>query len=672
MYLSGLLVRNFRSLENVEVKFGPGLNVLVGKNNAGKSNIIEALDYVLGEKWPTSRQIQERTFYRVESQKSPSDSFLICVKLEGGQLSRDEISRLSARKTKTYRVQEYPPFREPEHLPDWFEQAEQQRYAYPTYTDLASDLDQASYIFLFLFVPRGVPNSEYRFGLCYSGLTGKCYVPTLNKEIRDLLLTTAYVPAFRDPRYQLRVTEYSWYGKLIRHLYDQQNTEQQERIDSAQQTLSDVLREIFSDATNEIRQQLARAVFHHEITFRPGAFTSDDNYKQITLFVDDGLNAPFYDKGSGIQSALILALFTHYCRAFHRGSSLLMVEEPEIYLHPQARRALEAQLVSFVQDSRFINNGSNQVIIATHSPEFLRSVSVEELCLVYKIPGKNPTLVKQVSDDSLRASQIIETKNAEMFFADHVILVEGGEEYLLPVLADLFNSEKRWLDVSNISIARVNGKGQFAAYTSLLESFDIKWSILADLDFLKDGIASYSDYLNDYGKQCLGHIRGVWDTLGELPTGHKIKNKVFDKNTRDWTKLYLATAEAIEDITSGEDMTDDRVDEIKMLWASLQDRVYKANFERLVRECSVEIGEVLRQLAQKGIFVLSRGELEDYLTDEALNLSHSKDLRAMKVAQKLSELSSTEECSSWLDYQEFAILLKHVARTIGTTANSFD
>ena len=53
MYLSRLYIENYRSIQKLDLKFSKGKNVIVGKNNAGKSNIIKAIDLILGEKSPT-------------------------------------------------------------------------------------------------------------------------------------------------------------------------------------------------------------------------------------------------------------------------------------------------------------------------------------------------------------------------------------------------------------------------------------------------------------------------------------------------------------------------------------------------------------------------------------------------------------------------------------------
>jgi DNA replication and repair protein RecF len=46
MYVAELSVRDFRSYENATVHFVPGINVLIGTNGQGKTNLVEAISYL--------------------------------------------------------------------------------------------------------------------------------------------------------------------------------------------------------------------------------------------------------------------------------------------------------------------------------------------------------------------------------------------------------------------------------------------------------------------------------------------------------------------------------------------------------------------------------------------------------------------------------------------------
>ena len=45
MICKQIKVRNFRNIEEAEVRFSEGVNVLVGENAQGKTNLLEAIFY---------------------------------------------------------------------------------------------------------------------------------------------------------------------------------------------------------------------------------------------------------------------------------------------------------------------------------------------------------------------------------------------------------------------------------------------------------------------------------------------------------------------------------------------------------------------------------------------------------------------------------------------------
>ncbi|MGB0347690.1 MAG: AAA family ATPase, partial [Balneolaceae bacterium] len=51
--IKSLYIKNFALIEELEVQFGEGLNILTGQTGAGKSIIIGALNMILGERADT-------------------------------------------------------------------------------------------------------------------------------------------------------------------------------------------------------------------------------------------------------------------------------------------------------------------------------------------------------------------------------------------------------------------------------------------------------------------------------------------------------------------------------------------------------------------------------------------------------------------------------------------
>ena len=68
-----LEVQNYRSVkERVRIKF-PGNSplVLVGENNAGKSNLARALELILGERWPSTYEPEDHDYHDRDDGNSP-------------------------------------------------------------------------------------------------------------------------------------------------------------------------------------------------------------------------------------------------------------------------------------------------------------------------------------------------------------------------------------------------------------------------------------------------------------------------------------------------------------------------------------------------------------------------------------------------------------------------
>ncbi len=79
MVVSGLRLVNFRSYCDAEVRFGPGLNVVVGENATGKTNLLEAAWFALRGSSPRTRRDEKlitwgERFARVEVQLDTPDA----------------------------------------------------------------------------------------------------------------------------------------------------------------------------------------------------------------------------------------------------------------------------------------------------------------------------------------------------------------------------------------------------------------------------------------------------------------------------------------------------------------------------------------------------------------------------------------------------------------------
>ena len=62
MRISRVVIQNWRSVKDAD--FAPSdMTVLVGANNAGKTNILSAINFLLGDRWPMPGNLQDSDYF---------------------------------------------------------------------------------------------------------------------------------------------------------------------------------------------------------------------------------------------------------------------------------------------------------------------------------------------------------------------------------------------------------------------------------------------------------------------------------------------------------------------------------------------------------------------------------------------------------------------------------
>ncbi|MFH1236568.1 MAG: AAA family ATPase, partial [Parcubacteria group bacterium] len=190
------------------------------------------------------------------------------------------------------------------------------------------------------------------------------------------------------------------------------------------------------------------------------------------LTVADEVTATFRSLGAGFQQVLVILMYL-----FHPQYTVLLLEEPEIHLHP----ALIKRLLRVVEEE----NRYNQVFLTTHSPLFIHTMNLHRLFRVTREREStvvfSPRLIgKQL--DYRRLTQELNADNTEMFFADKVLLVEGPSDHLLMRgMIDRF-----YRGGKDVKVIQTYGKSNVDVYAELLEIFHIPYVIMLDREALYD------------------------------------------------------------------------------------------------------------------------------------------------------------------------------------------
>lgn len=198
----------------------------------------------------------------------------------------------------------------------------------------------------------------------------------------------------------------------------------------------------------------------------------------------------FEEFGTGEQQILLISFVKAYAETFKQ-NFILGIEEPEAHLHPIAQKW-------FAKNIREIAKSDNvQVIITTHSPDFLDIEDLEGFIRVYK--ENNVTKVKQHNTESLDDSckKLKSDKGGKNsilpyyktttvpdqlrgFFARKLILVEGPTEYFaLPIY---FEKMGYSLAKNGVEIINCQGKNNIPTIYRLFKSYDYECFCLFDAD----------------------------------------------------------------------------------------------------------------------------------------------------------------------------------------------
>ncbi len=466
MRISRLQIENFRSIRQLQADFAQ-ICPLIGPNNAGKSNILLAIQKVLGRDWVSVTSFGEEDVYGRNENADVKIALtfeppLLYAKFKG--VDPVEITTLSFEYThykvgdqKGQRRLEQKCFDSQGKPPMVLARAPKkgEKHQYQPLVNIPPDVRENIPV---IYVGTNRSLKEHLPGARYSLL--RQLFEDINRDLHDPAQivkvkqpdgTEAEVP--RAVRFQLLMNAAM---KLLR-----------------------------TDAFTTLEESIKRNALR-QLGFDPDAdadrldfffspFDTMEFYKSLDLRVREGdfvISAT--ELGEGIQNALVLSILQAFEERRKKGA-ILLIEEPEMFLHPQMQRSLYKTL-------REIGK-TNQVIYTTHSPYFVSVPDYQETVLVRK--GAEGTALRRsdLPSDAKRREKLIkelDPERNELFFASRLLLVEGDTEKLaLPEYARRLGLD---LDREGATIVEVGGKRNLLEFARIAISFGIPTGIVYDQD----------------------------------------------------------------------------------------------------------------------------------------------------------------------------------------------
>lgn len=279
------------------------------------------------------------------------------------------------------------------------------------------------------------------------------------------------------------------------------------------------------------------------------------------------------------ERELLTYLFAIF--ALNVRDALIIVDEPELHLHPKWQKTL---LQLFI---RLAESTGNQFLLATHAPTFVSPQSIQYVSRVFSREQKSNILrlSTRALPEAKHLLNIINSQNNErLFFADEVVLVEGlSDRIFFEAILDHFGRGD--YSGSVLEVVSVGGKGLFEAYSKVLRACEIKYSIIADLDYIEQvGTADIKALFKVDAREIKVD---VIDNLKSLDGGELVK--------------------AIDQAVAGGSW-----EHATTIWEYIKSRRRQLRND-INGEDRVMLDSFLANKASDGVYILGNGALESYL-----------------------------------------------------------
>lgn len=454
MRIDRIIIQNYKSIKSIDLHCSPKMNAFIGENSVGKSNIFDAINWSLGPVYPSFNSTLPQDHFMGD----PAKEIKITLYFDNGQ-----------------------------HLQlaeSWTDFRGNVKSGLNLSGNYVTDVDRQNYCSAYLGVDRAILD----------------YLPSSRWSLMGRIL--------------LEINELFKQDEII----DEETGEVVKKCDLFKEGVEKIRDEILFTVRNqhgtEVMKQFIKVLQKEsakQLNRPEGDFKIDLNlydpwnfYRTLQLIVhepDINLSFQASNLGMGVQASISIAILKAYSQIKLRNSTPLFIDEPELFLHPQAQRNFYKVLCEVAE------NGT-QIFYTTHSPDFLTVGRFNEIFLVRKNAGDG-TYVRCarpadfVTDlkirnniDSTPDEMMLQYKNAyeetgdtqkanEAFFAKKVILVEGQSESLcLPYLFGKVNYD---YIAKGVTIVRCGDKNDLDRFYRLYTEFGIPCFIIFDGDSQHEG-----------------------------------------------------------------------------------------------------------------------------------------------------------------------------------------
>lgn len=454
--ITRLRIKNFRSIESLEIVLGDN-NLIFGQNNAGKSNILKAINVALN----TTYYVSEQDIFVKKGEALKKDkSAIIDVMISP---DKDESGRNSFSAFWTTVFSE-----------KW----------------IFTDDNSNDFVGIRTIIQYDVEFDNYKCSKHVikqwgeSADAANCKKQSFTQDMMKYI-SCFYMDAHRDITEDIRDKK-SFFGRAT------SNSEiPSEIVEKLEQQLDAINKEIVDNTPTlkETESELS------EIGSLVGSATSALQIEPLSRKISDlhkGIDVKFQD-GSGpvvslsehgmgtrswVSFLTLGAYVKHLVTCIQKQDpdaemfTVLTMEEPEAHLHSCAQKKLYKQIMSF----------TGQKIVSTHSSNILAQADIKDFIHIYKKDGSS--FAHRIDKSKFQTEELAKIQRefirskGDLLFSSAVILAEGiTEELAIPIyFTKFFNCDPSSL---GITILGIGGKN-YHSFLKLFVDYGIPFYIFSD------------------------------------------------------------------------------------------------------------------------------------------------------------------------------------------------
>ena len=316
MYITRIFIKNFKSIKEIDIYPNKWLNVFIWENSVGKSNIFKALDWILWKTYPTFNQISREDHFMWDYE----NKIQIIIEFD-------------------------------DRMKFWLNENEE-RYKFK--------MTQWNNSFF---------NDETRKKYCCAYLDTK-------REITDYMPSNRWSLLGRilqeiNTKFSEESVIINWECKLKKEVLKDRLWEiKNELLFTVKDNNGEnVMESLLKIIQNETSEQLNRNWNEFNIDFN--LYDPWNFYRtlQITVKEDNWLEFQAWSLWMWVQASISIAILKAYTELNLNNNAPIILDEPELYLHPQAQRNFYNILRDVSLEKQNIK--WTQIFYTTHSPSFL-------------------------------------------------------------------------------------------------------------------------------------------------------------------------------------------------------------------------------------------------------------------------------------------------------------